>query len=76
MKRLTLKSLADLPVQAFPSRPKPEKLDRLISQLEEAYQGVPLPTLTPEDVNRLAAEDDERRTEGRCHVNRRPQTHE
>lgn len=59
MKKPPLKSLADLP-----------PLTPFQKQLAEAFQGVPPPTLTAEDVNRLAAIDEEKHTEGRIH--RRP----
>ena len=45
-------------------------------EYQEGMAGLPDNKPTPTDINRMAAIDDERRTEGRCHVNTRPQTHE
>lgn len=39
---------------------------------QEAMEGLPEQRLTEADINRMAAMDDELRTEGRCHVNTRP----
>lgn len=67
MKKRIFKSFAELPVAVHPREgyfPISQKL------LEEALAGQPALPLTPEDINRLAAIDEEKYTEGR--IDRRP----